>query len=468
MLPAIDKLMTMSPGEVTKLLLAEPEGQLFDRKSSRIHSDALAKPMVAMANAEGGMVVIGLANGVCEGVQQRQREQNDWRQAGLDYTTPPVRFEVYLPECINRNGDLDRLFVLLIAPSERVHATNKDEVFLRVGDENRRLNFEQRTQLRYDRGDTGFERTSAANYGPAELDAAAVAEYARRMEHSAPERLLQARDLVDTDGDPFVAAELLFGVNPQRAFPQAYVRVLKYAGRERLTGNEQNLSLDRRCEGPLPHQLEEAMQCIREAMPTRRRLGDDGRFGWFGIVPEEAWLEALVNAVLHRAYSNFGDHIRVELFDDRVELFSPGRFPGVTAPDDLMNVPRFSRNPRIARALSDLAYGQEHGEGLRRMVRAMEAAGLTRPVVTQSAGGVTVALLAGVPVARELKPLPETAQALFLMLSQAGRASTGDIVKATGRSRTVVLRNLRLLEAQSLIRRVGGGATDPQAYWTTD
>ena len=212
------------------------------------------------------------------------------------------------------------------------------------------------------------------------------------------------------------------------------------------------------------------MQCIREAMPTRRRLGDDGRFGWFGIVPEEAWLEALVNAVLHRAYSNFGDHIRVELFDDRVELFSPGRFPGVTTtvPDDLMNVPRFSRNPRIARALSDLAYGQEHGEGLRRMVRAMEAAGLPRPVVTQSAGGVTVALLASVPVARELKSLPESARALFLMLSQAGRASTGELVEATGRSRTVVLRNLRLLEAQSLIRRVGGGATDPQAYWTAD
>lgn len=468
MLPAIDQLMTLPPGELTELLLAEPESQLFDRKSSRIRSATLAETMVAMANAEGGMVVIGLANGVCEGVQQRQREQNAWRQASIDHTNPPVRFEVYLPECINRNGDLDRLFVLLIMPGERVHATSRDEVFLRVGDENRRLRFEQRIQLGYDRWDTGFERTPAANYGPAELDAAAVAEYARRMEHSAPPRLLQARDLVSADGVPFVAAELLFGVNPQRAFPQAYVRVLKYAGRERLTGNEQNLSLTRRCEGPLPRQLEEAMQCIREAMPTRRRLGDDGRFGWFGIVPEEAWLEALVNAVVHRAYSNFGDHIRVELFDDRVELSSPGRFPGVTAPDDLMNVPRFSRNPRIARALSELAYGQEHGEGLRRMVRAMEAAGLPRPVVTQSAGGVTVALLAGVPAAKKLKSLPESARALFLMLSQAGRASTGELVEATGRSRTVVLRNLRLLEAQSLIRRVGGGATDPQAYWTVD
>ena len=435
MLSAIDQLMTLPPGEVTELLLAEPEGQLFDRKSSRIRSATLAETMVAMANAEGGTVVIGLSGGVCEGVQQRQREQNAWRQAGIDHTTPPVQFEVYLPECINRNGDLDRLFVLLITPGERVHATSRDEVFLRVGDENRRLRFEQRIQLGYDRGDASFERTPASNYGPVELDAAAVAEYARQMEHSAPERLLQARDLVHADGTRFVAAELLFGVNPQRAFPQAYIRVLKYAGRERLTGVEQNLSLTRRCEGPLPRQLEEAIQCIQEAMPARRRLGDDGRFGWFGIIPEEAWLEALVNAVLHRAYSNFGDHIRVELFEDRVELFSPGRFPGVTAPDDLMNVPRFSRNPRIARALAELSYGQEYGEGLRRMVRAMEAAGLPRPVVTQSAGGVKVALLTGIPAAKKLKALPESAQALFLRLSQGGRASTGELVETTGRSR---------------------------------
>ncbi len=105
-------------------------------------------------------------------------------------------------------------------------------------------------------------------------------------------------------------------------------------------------------------------------------------------MPEEVWLEALVNAVIHRAYSNFGDHVRVELFDDRVEVSSPGRFPGITSLSDLMNVPRFSRNPRIARVMTELSYGQEMGEGLRRMVEAMEGAGGQRPLVTQTAGGV--------------------------------------------------------------------------------
>ena len=58
----------------------------------------------------------------------------------------------------------------------------------------------------------------------------------------------------------------------------------------------------------------------------------------------------LYHAVRRRSYGNFGDHIRATVFDDRIEVSSPGRFPGITALDDLTNVRRFARNPRIALA----------------------------------------------------------------------------------------------------------------------
>ena len=102
----------------------------------------------------------------------------------------------------------------------------------------------------------------------------------------------------------------------------------------------------------------------------------------------------LYYAVLYRSYSNFGDHIRATVFDDRIEVSSPGRFPGITALDDLTNVRRFARNPRIARAMAELSYGQEFGEGLRRMVEAMAAAGRHRPAIVQDYGGVVVTLRA--------------------------------------------------------------------------
>ena len=460
--------MSMSPEDVTGLLLTETEGQWFDRKSSRISARDLAETLVAMANAEGGMIAVGLNGGACEGTDDRDNAHNSWRQAGVDFTTPPVPFTVHLLPCINRRGVNDHVFGIQVLPSQQVHSTTRDEVLLRVGDENRRLSFDQRLELRYDRGDTGFERTPAGNYGSAGLDPEAVAHYGNRLGHPDPWRLLKARDLVDNDGAPFAAGQLLFGAEPQAGYPEAYVRVVRYSGRERRLGTAQNLVSDVRCEGRLPQQIDAARDAMRQAMPKRRLLGPNGRFGWFDIVPEEVWLEGLVNAVIHRAYSNFGDHIRLEVFDDHVEISSPGRFPGITALGDLMEVRRFARNPRIARVMSDLSYGQELGEGLRRMVSVMESTGRERPIVHQGSGGVSVTLVGRVVGAGELSGLPEPARDLFRRLALVGRSGTGDLVGWSGHSRPVVLRHLRLLESRGLIIRVGNSATDPRAYWTTE
>ena len=443
MLPPIENLRALPPPEVTERLLNEPEGQWFDRKSSRIAARDLAKTLVAMANAEGGMIAVGLSRGVCEGVDSQRQAQNGWRQAGLDFTTPPVRYDVILLDCINRQGRNDHLLLITVPPGNQVHSTVADEVFLRVGDEDRRLSFDQRMELRYDRGDTTFEVTPSRTYGHGELDEKSVADYADTVGHSNPQRLLEARDLINADGELSTAGTLLFGVNPQRAYPQAHVRVLKYSGRERRTGTEQNLISDVRCEGTLPNQVDTAQMAMREAMPQRRALGPDGRFGWIDIVPEEVWLEALVNAVIHRAYSNFGDHIRLEVFDDRVEVSSPGRFPGIASVDDLGDVRRFARNPRIARVMADLSYGQELGEGLRRMVAVMESGGRQRPTVRQSSGGVAVTLLGEIIGPGELTALSPLARVVLRHLSLAEQCSTGELMRMANRSRPVALRALR-------------------------
>ncbi len=468
MLPTMDHLAALSTEEITNILLTETEGQWFDRKSARIAPRDLAETLVAMANAEGGTIAVGLYNGTCEGVDEKQSAQSGWRQAGLDFTDPPVRYTVQMLPCINRNDRADHLFIIQIPPSHQVHATKRDVAFLRVGDENRRLTFEQRLELRYDKGDASYETTSAGEQGFPQLDQGAVSEYAAKMKHSCPQRLLQARGLLHDNGRISVGAQLLFGLQPQIANPEAHVRVLRYAGRERLTGTAQNVVSDVRCEGRLSEQIDAAREAMLDAIPKRRSLGPNGRFGWFGIVPEEVWLEALVNAVIHRSYSNSGDHIRLTVFDDRVEISSPGRFPGVVSLDDLSDVKRFARNPRIARVMSELEYGQELGEGLRRMVAVMESGGRQRPLVQQANSMTVVTLLGEVIGPRELAGLPMVAHDLFQQLSLVGHSGTGALVQLSDYSRPVVLRNLRLLESRGLIRRVGNSPTDPRAFWTTE
>jgi ATP-dependent DNA helicase RecG len=160
-----------------------------------------------------------------------------------------------------------------------------------------------------------------------------------------------------------------------------------------------------------------------------------------------------------------GDHIRVELFDDRIEITSPGRFPGVVEIGDPRAITRFARNPRIARVCSDLRFGQELGEGVRRMCEEMRIAGLADPDYQQTSGSVRL-VLSSAPFDRSLdERLPVHARAIMRLLREAGRASTGEIVSAISLSRPVVLNNLHALEAEDLIVWIGNSSKDPRAYW---
>ncbi|MBA2312690.1 MAG: putative DNA binding domain-containing protein [Actinobacteria bacterium] len=448
-----------------EVLLSIPEDQWFERKDSRVSPLALANAEGGLANADGGVIVVGLSGGVVQGTDAVSEHRNGLMQAAIDFTEPAVRAHSTLVPCINQAGEGDRLLVIEVEPSESVHANQRDEVFIRVGDENRRLNFRQRQELVYDKGQALFEATIAAGATLADLDQDLLSSYAGALQHPDPERLLAARGLTNRDGDVTAAAVLLFGAAPQVHFPEAYVRILRYLGVERGAGRRQRLREDRRYEGPIPRILHEATEEIRALQPTRRALGGHGRFEAIGLIPEDAWLEALVNAVVHRSYSLAGDHIRVEVFDDRMEIESPGRFPGLVSPEEPLEATRFARNPRIARVCSDLHFGQELGEGIRRMFEEMRLAGLSDPLYHQTAGSVRLTLLTA-PIDRELEArLPTGSREILSVLREAGPLSTGDLVEVTGMSRPSVIRRMNILRDTGLVGWSGKAAKDPRARW---
>jgi ATP-dependent DNA helicase RecG len=462
----IEQALTLPPDAVAPTLLAAHEDQWFDRKSARVKARALADTFIGFANADGGMVVIGLSGGRVEGTDRLGGARNDLIQASIDFCVPPVRATPRLIACETDDGRLDHLLVFEIRPSEGVvHANAKDEVYLRVGDENRRLTFAQRQELTFDRGPGSYESRPLAGVDAAELDEELVESYVKAVGASDGRRLLQARSLLDDDGTPNVAGWLLFASHPQSRLPEAFVRVLRYRGSERGAGARQGLLFDVRCEGPIPRALRNARAQIQALQPTRRALGRGGRFEDVPLVPEDAWLEGVVNAVVHRSYSLAGDHIRVDIFDDRIEIASPGRFPGIVDLTDLESAPRFARNPRIARVCADLKFGQELGEGIRRIYEEMRLAGLDDPVYAQTAASVRL-VLSGEPTERQLDAqLTPDARAITAALREAARLSTGEVAELLDRSRPHALKVLRSLEAPGIVRRVGKSPKDPRAYW---
>lgn len=263
-----------------------------------------------------------------------------------------------------------------------------------------------------------------------------------------------------------VGGLLLFGREPGRELPEAFVRVVRYRGRDRGTGARQQIAEDIRIEGAVPYQLMEARTVISEHQPRRRALSHEGRFESIPLVPEDAWLEGVVNAAVHRSYSLAGDHIRVEIFDDRMEIESPGRFPGLVDPSNPQDAPRVARNPRIARVCADQSFGQELGEGIRRMFEEMRLAGLGDPLYEQTQASVRLTL-SGEPVNRELDArLPRGARAIMSALRDGGPLSTGEVAARIGVSRVTAKNRLDQLSEAGLIVWTGNSPRDPRASWS--
>lgn len=467
----VDAALAADREDVGRSLLALPEDQWFERKSIRVRAQDLDKPLTALANAEGGVIVIGLSDGRVEGVRAHASKQNAIRQAAMDFTVPAVRAHVEQVSCINEQGEIDSLLVIRVDPGEVVHETRAGEVYLRVGDESRKLGFAARQELAFDKGQGQYDGRPVAGVGIGDLDKKLVSNYRSRVGASSDLKLFRARSLVTPKDELTNAGYLLFAPRPQDLFPEAYIRVIRFLTTERGTGARLGVEegSDIRIEGPIPRGIQEADRVISELIPKRRALAESGLFEARPIVPREAWREGVVNAVIHRSYSLSGDHIRVEIYPDRVEIESPGRFPGLANPALPLEIPRFARNPRIARVCADLRIGQELGEGIKRMFDEMRIVGLRDPVYRQTAGSVRLTLTAmpRLPAAQAAR-LPRGSQQILDALRAAGVAGlgSGEVAEAAALSRPATNLRLRALRDEGLIVWHGKSSKDPRARWT--
>lgn len=457
------------PAEVGPRLLALPEDQWFDRKSAQIAPKDLGPPLIAFANAEGGVIVVGLSKGKVQGLRRYEPKSNDLRQAPIDFTSPPVRSSYSQVKCINEHGEDDYLLAIRIEPGERVHELQNGDCYLRVGDESRKLSYHQRQELEFDKGQSQYDGYACGGISLGDLDQVQIASYRDSIGATGDdESALRARSLITRKGEITNGAYLLFATHPQDLFPEAYVRIVRFLSPQRGTGARLGLEegQDIRVEGSISMVVAAATDKIEEMLPRRRQLVESGRFEPRAIVPRDAWLEGLVNAVIHRSYSLAGDHIRIEIYPDRVEIESPGRFPGLANPSKPLEISRFARNPRIARVCADLRIGQELGEGIKRIFDEMRRVGLTDPIYRQTAGSVRL-VLAALPRldARLAARLPWGSQRVLDALRASGPMSTGDVAAEILLSRPATLERLRALERAGLILWSGKSKKDPRAVW---
>jgi ATP-dependent DNA helicase RecG len=172
------------------------------------------------------------------------------------------------------------------------------------------------------------------------------------------------------------AAILLLGKDPCMHFPGAYIRFLRYSGIEKKTGQEQNLIKDEFFKEPLPRLIIRIKDFLKTQLRDFTYLGPDSKFITEPEYPEPALLEAIVNAVVHRSYSQMNMFIRIEMYDDRIEIQSPGDYRADVNPREFIH---HARNHRLMDGMQYLGFVQMLSEGSLRMKQEMERANLPSP-----------------------------------------------------------------------------------------
>mgnify|MGYP000793657255 FL=1 len=131
-------------------LYNKKEDQTFDRKSARKDPKGLSNHVVAFANADGGTLVIGIEDdSTVTGIDDYQNNINDILRVPFDYCKPSIRITTETIDCVDKDGKPNHLLVISIPQSSELHANQQDDVYYRMGDKSKKLNFDSCTILFY-------------------------------------------------------------------------------------------------------------------------------------------------------------------------------------------------------------------------------------------------------------------------------------------------------------------------------
>lgn len=438
-------------------LLKRPEGKTLELKRDLSSPRGILKTVVAFANTAGGTLLIGVEDRgrhVC-GVQDALDLEERLASLMSDGIAPRL-----VPSLEILPWRRTQVLAVEVFPSSlRPHYLEREGaevgVYVRVGSTNRRADRELIRELqRFVRGET-FDAQPMPELDPEALDFRAASEF------FAPVRTLRRTDLetlrliTKHQGRrvPTVGGMLLFGRERERYFPDAWIQ----AGR--FGGTDKSRIVDQAEVRSLPVQaIEEAVAFVHKHALHGVEIGTV-RSRERSNLPPVAVREAVINAVAHADYAQAGGPIRVAIFDDRMEVESPGLLPFGLAVEDLPRGISKLRNRVIGRVFHALGLIEQWGSGVQRMLSACRDAGLDPPLFEEIATRFRVTIFTE-PVGA--LSLDERDQAILDSLAAREGLSTSELAEEIGLSARATRNRLARLVDLGLVREVGMGPHDPR------
>jgi len=400
---------TLAATLIRQLLpLGESRRLEFKRVSGKMVGKAL-ETVCAFANTAGGTLVLGMADlkefqGSARlfGLEENAEAVDELQRKLLTEFLPAVDgLQLQRMACMLHNGpargqakgQAGSVLLLRVPRSPHVHSIVNGGTYTRLDAGNRMMSAGEVTALSYQRG----ERSASSEPVAVPLARLQTGAWQRFAAHRGPltgtfaDQLLRIglADEVAGSVQPRRAAVLLFADEPGSlltAFDsRADIRLMVYDGKHAVAGATPNLRKQAKTvRGPLVDQIDAAVRLVLDELAQGLTLSSSG-FRTVHAYPVRVVKEALVNAVIHRDYRLNRD-IFVRIFDDRIEVESPGLLPGAITPATIARAGSKARNPLIAANLREFPDPPniDAGEGVPMMFAEMAQAELYPPQYRQN------------------------------------------------------------------------------------
>ena len=474
-------ISTINTAITEEYLQTRTESQYFERKGVNSRATKVADEIIGMLNADGGVLALGVSDtGEIQDLKTLTAANlNKFHTLAIDFIHPAC--DVEIEEIIIDNK---LIFLYHIEQDyERLYSRKDNEaVFLRVLDENRKLDRDGVTKLEYDRTIRKFEEEFVAEFDFEDLDDDILEQYKQNLNYQGGSLdLLTKRHLAKKQGDSYLlknSAVLLFSKDPEKYIPTASVRYIRYEGKEALPGREFNVVKDERFENNIIRLISLLKTFLKTSFKDYYFLDlEEGKFKKIPEYPEDAWLEGLVNALCHRSYNIQGGSIYIKHFDDKLEISNSGPLPNQVTVENIKSE-RFSRNPRIAKVLEDMGYVRQLNEGVSRIYRSMEDSMLSTPEYKERNSNVSLTL--GNKVSEHSRTIDnkiiQTIEdnwdiynftqkniLLYLLLNQ--RCTKNELATHCGTHINTISKHLNLFIKQNIVERRSEKQRDPDAIY---
>jgi ATP-dependent DNA helicase RecG len=377
-------------------ILELSENHFNDLKSKDISPSSLTKTISAFSNSVGGELYIGIDEGELNGTLTRtwrgfvnEEEANGHIQIFEQLFPLGDYYSYTFLSHQNSNG-----IVLQASIKKNLHIVkaSNNQIYKRRSAQNLKLLTDAEIKrLELDKGLASFEDITLNIPLETITDSLVIYEFMIEVVPTFEPLVWLKKQLLIRDNHPTVAATLLYSEIPQAALPkQSGIKIYRYKTKSE-EGTRETLVFDPiSVEGPIYTQIFDAVKITKQIIEDEKILKESGLEDV--KYPDKALHEILTNAVLHRDYSIASD-IHVRIFDNRVDVLSPGSLPGHVTSANILNE-QFARNGNLVRLVNKFPNppNKDVGEGLNTAFNETTELRLKKPIIIELENAVLVSI----------------------------------------------------------------------------